>query len=35
MFLGKAMLVLGVIYGVLFILKQLLLFFRGGKLGRS
>lgn len=31
MYLGKAMLVLCLVYGVLFIIKQILLFFRGGQ----
>jgi hypothetical protein len=31
MYLGKAMLVLALVYGILFIIKQILLFFRGGQ----
>ncbi|BDU71154.1 hypothetical protein METEAL_03280 [Mesoterricola silvestris] len=31
MYLGKAMLFLVLVYGVLFIVKQILLFFRGGQ----
>jgi hypothetical protein len=31
MFMAKAALVLAAIYGILFIVKQILLFFRGGQ----
>jgi len=30
MYLGKAILVLVLVYGILFLVKQVLLFFRGG-----
>ena len=31
MFLAKAAIVLALVYGILFIVKQILLFFRGGQ----
>ncbi len=31
MYLGKAVLVLALVWGILFIVKQILLFFRGGQ----